>query len=158
MKSGKKGTRCRLCSSSGADRMRLLDFEGDEQPLCLACVRPYDQGMKAGTASTQLQIDRLGIEVRRLGEQTSDYLDQLRRTHVQMDTLRAENKQLREQLSLWIKSDQPGEDVPATLDRGPTEAQTPLVSGGQGSDPGRVPTTTRARVTSARHERRGGTR
>jgi FtsZ-binding cell division protein ZapB len=117
MKSGKKGARCRLCSSTGADRMRLLDFEAEEQPLCLACVRPYDQGLKAGSATAQQELDRLVLEVRRLSEQTGDYLDQLQRTHVQMETLRAENKQLRERLGEWMKSDEPGEDAPTAKER-----------------------------------------
>lgn len=78
--------------------MRVLDFDEGEHPLCLACVRPYDQGMKAGMASAQRDIDQLQQERTRLGDQTRDYLEQLTRAREQLETLRSENRRLRDDL------------------------------------------------------------
>jgi hypothetical protein len=90
--------RCRLCSCRGADRMRVLDFDEGEQPLCLACVRPYDQGLKAGMASAKRDMDQLAQERYRLGDQARDYLEQLARAREQLETLRTENRRLRDDL------------------------------------------------------------
>lgn len=102
MKAGKKIPRCRLCSAPAADRMRMLDFETEEQPLCLACIRPYDQGAKAVAAILTRDLERLQDEYRRLSEQACDRLTVLlqarhetRALKVALGLLLVENERLR---------------------------------------------------------------
>jgi hypothetical protein len=82
--------------------MRLLDFEAEEQPLCRACVRPYDQGAKVAAVALTRDLDRLQEQYRRLSDEACDRLALLMQTRQQMGALsvevgllRAENERLR---------------------------------------------------------------